>query len=183
MSDLGLSQAPPICRVSKDHWQSPSEIRALVNTLGPIGLDTCTAPNNPMGARLYFSVDNPAPSPEQWPIIGSGEVAWQNHPYSKNKEWCQAFLAYVRRLHVEQPNAHAILLGPASLGTTWWKFMAEHCTVLAVWDKRIGFINPESGDGVEGNMYGSCFFYFGPYPDRFASIWQPRATILQGFFA
>jgi hypothetical protein len=182
--------APPLCRSSKDHWQTPGarkptkrnpypiDIRKLIQSLAPIGLDTCTSPDNPMGAQNFFTVDNPAPNPKDWPVIKEGEQVYQNHPYSANGAWCEAFLQYWDRYFVTPTSVHGQVLANASSGTRWFEKLSKVADAIAFLNSRVAFFDPVAKTTVSGNLWGTAVWYFGDDTESFKSIWAPHATIV-----
>jgi len=80
-------------------WVTPLDCRRLLAQLGPLKLDVCTNPDNPMGAEQFYtsSVNG---LEQSWQC---GGLVWCNHPWSRkdsplwvNKAVCEGELVHKR---------------------------------------------------------------------------------------
>jgi len=71
----------------RDDWQTPPRVLDVVRRHAPIGLDACTAPDNPTGALMHYTeADDGLALP--WRIRELAEpLVWCNPPYSNSKDW------------------------------------------------------------------------------------------------
>lgn len=72
-----------------------SSLVELVNAIssGKIFLDPCASIDNNTGAEFFYSVDNPAPAPEEWRFCEEGLV-FVHPPHITTDEWINASLKY-----------------------------------------------------------------------------------------
>lgn len=164
-----------------DCWRTPPEILALVRELGPIGLDPCTAPDNPTGAKAGYTVDEPAPAHGgDWSLEGTapGDVTYCNWPYSINGVWARRVIEHAA---VAVPQGrHVIGLANASVGSAWFGEITRAATATCLTDQRLKFLDPLPPHApTQGNQWGTGIWYFGPEPDRFAAIFSRIGTITQ----
>ena len=136
-------------------YETPQHVLDKVRAVGAIGLDPCTAEDNPTRARKFYTVKNPAPSPDLWPALNAFEICFVNPPYADNASWLQAVIDYKRP---------TVCLWNASVGTRWWNKAIEACHDFVFWGKRIAYLNPATKQKVCGNNFGSALFLFRPSP-------------------
>lgn len=136
-------------------WQTPPELVERVARYfgGEVPFDVCTAPNNPTGAKHFFTEADDALI-RQWPR------RWYcNPPYGKaltKGGWlekiadegskCDQGLVLVSAARWEQHQMQ--------------KFLAAARAICYV-RKRVDFIRADAGEPVSGNTYANMFVLFG----------------------
>lgn len=150
-----------------DTWRTPPEVLDRVRRLGPIGLDPCTAPDNPVGAPVFFTEldDGLARS---WAGFG---LVFCNPPYS------QLRAAWGLKIAREGLRAEIVSLVPARTETEWFR---EACwssaSAVCFWYGRLTFVGGEASA-----PFPSALPYHGPRPEAFARAFEDdgRVVMLQ----
>ena len=160
----------------RDDWRTPAEVLDRVRELAPIGLDPCTAYDNPTGAAIW------AVAPGAWPdramplsarIDGlklfwaancpRGSLVYCNPPYSRGE--LAAWAGKCR--HESGQGAEVIALLPVDTSTQWWhdSCVPSLADAVCFWRGRLTFV------GAPGPAsFPSALIYWGSRPNRFADV-------------
>lgn len=167
----------------KDCYRTPPEILDLVRMVGPIGLDPCTAVDNPTGARVGYTIESPAPTDgAKWSLGGTspGDVTYCNWPYSANGVWVDRLLAHAA---IAVPlGYHVIGLANASVGTEWFDKITSAAQATCFVTNRLAFLaglppHPRQ----PGNQWGTGIWYLGNEPEKFADIFSSIGHVMQRY--
>ena len=147
-----------------DEWYTPIDhIEAARVVLGGIDLDpaSCAYANQTIRAKTFYDKEADGLAHE-W----RGRV-WLNPPYS------QPLAAQFGAKLIEEYEAGrviaAVMVQNASTDTGWFHDLAAKCWICLT----RGRINFDREDGESAaNRYGQAFFYLGPEPKRFVSIFK-----------
>lgn len=195
----GMAEYPQQLLSSKDQcWQTPTWFLTLVRQVAAIALDPATAPNNPTGARRFYTEeDNGLLLP--WPKTG---LVFVNPPYGrhlsgpvcpvkpitrKDKKtgavWVEGFgTGWAEKM--ASHDGEGLYRTPARPDTVWWKRMHSGCDWACLWSSktlgaRINFVNAHGGK-VNGSTFPNCIFYKGPNKAKFAEVFGPHGTLVPG---
>ncbi len=100
--------------------------------MGPIGLDPCSLPDNPTGARVWYTK---ATAPyNRLAIPEPGEVSFVNPPYSEITDWMETLSVVSCGLW------EVVALVPARTDTRWWhESVAGKASAICFWKGRLVF--------------------------------------------
>lgn len=102
---------------------------------GEIGLDPCTEPSNPTGAKAFFCPPQDGLL-EDWPSAGG--VAFVNPPFSQLRAWTDAVIARAGQGH------EIIMLTPADSTTAYFAALTRAADIAAPMRKRCAFSSPDA---------------------------------------
>jgi phage N-6-adenine-methyltransferase len=167
-----LDKEPP----DGDCWQTPDTedfpILSLVKQMfgGQIGLDPCTVPTNPTGAKHYFTMRDNCLW-QSW--AGLGHV-FVNPPFSRPVPFLEKMNAEYRSGHIES----AIVLLPSRCRQDRAAGMLlRQSDASCLWNERINYIDAATQRLVRGANFASSLDYFGPDADRFEAIFCPWGEV------
>lgn len=153
-------------------WQTPPAFLDVVRELGPIGLDPCTTPANPVGAKLFF---HPLPSECACDATKDGlESPWHdmglvfcNPPYGRGLgAWSAKMRDEAKR------GAEIVGLLPARTDTKWWQAITT-ADAVCFWRGRLKFVGAPSAA-----PFPSAVPYWGPRPAKFRRVFEPHGWVV-----
>lgn len=163
MADLDacMSSANP-------NWCTPPEFLAVVREMGPIGLDPCTTPDNPVGADCYYhpldmrcddlAVHEGDGLSLPWTAAG---LVFANPPYGRGLG------AWSAKMRDEgKRGAEIIGLLPARTDTKWWQAITT-ADAVCFWRGRIKFVGAKNAA-----PFPSAVPYWGPRAHEFRRIFE-----------
>jgi len=188
-------------------WQTPSYILDLVRLVFPIGFDPASAPENPTGARLFWSPTTPErvgagvhaglcglsdPWPEDLP--GFVNPPWGAHLGKPGKVDPGKIVKREGRVlgrgvgwaeKIARHRGELISLVPTRTDSSWFDRIHEAQHLRLDWRSatlrsRIQFIDPETGKVRGGNNSAVTFFYRGPRWRLFAAVFGAHGRLLPG---
>ena len=165
-----------------DSWCTPRRIVTLLHRLGPVKLDPCSNPDSIVGAKVeWYGQQYDGPRRNRFAVnglampwhnvVGRGEVAYSNPPYSAKPEW-------TRKISEEASLArysHFVSLVPADTDTAWFQdYGIGTAKAILFLRGRLRFY----GDRDSTARFPSAMFYWGPSEARFRRIfgeegWMP----------
>lgn len=157
-------------------WQTPDSFLELVRQVGPIALDPCTSPENPVGAEFFCSPvtvqddqGRPVVAPysdglqRRWADFTPWGLAFCNPPYGRSLG------AWAAKITSEaQAGCEIIALVPSRTDTKWFHLMTDHMTSLLLWKGRLTFKGAPAPA-----PFPSAVFYFGKNWARFYEVFGP----------
>ena len=149
-----------------DNWRTPEDFLQRVRGFAPIGLDPASTPDNPTGARDWFTPEVDGLS-RSW--LGHG-VVYLNPPYSTAKDWTQKAFAEASR------GAEILLLTPARPGTRWYRSLQQHARATIEIKGRLRFVGAPSSA-----PFPSALSYLGERLDRFVDTFGDRGRVIVHF--
>lgn len=170
----------------KQDWLTPELALDVVRKVAPIGLDPCTHPSNPTGAREFYCLENGQDgSILDW-NVRSDELMFINSEYgSALPRWCN-------RVATEASKGKQLIqLMPARTDTEHWLTATDTADAFALWKGRITFdefvdgkrtprINAKTGR-PDPAPFPVVFIYSGCNPSVFCEAFTPHAQVhLQG---
>ena len=191
-------------------WRTPPWFLDLVRRSSPngrIALDPATHWSNPTGADLIFSPVGPGLMPAVWAgpcglrgswARGPDDLRFTNPPYGDHLsgEVDPDRILYrtdkVTRVRIPTgvgtgwaarialDAGPGITLVPNRTETEWWGrlFHASHLILFP--DRRIPFVDAQTGKVGESPNHGSTVFYRGTRPDLFAQAFAPIGILNPG---
>lgn len=151
-----------------DGWLTPEWVLDLVREFGPIGLDPCTEESNPTGAQHFYTEHGLHVS---WHDQGN---VWVNSPYGHAlSKWAAKTCREAEYIG----GASMFSLTPARPETLWFGQLWDTADACAFFRKRIKFWHP-SKPNAKQPAFPNAMFYFGPFNDRFRSIFEPSARVV-----
>ena len=144
----------------KNNWATPSDIVYKINLSlilsrkhpqeKALSLDVAASGCNAKASR-YFN-ENDDGLKQSWRCLN---YWWCNPPFKRIQE-------FLEKAHAEFEKGHeGIFLVPNSAETQWFrKYITDHNLPRLVWQKRIAFIDPDTGKPATGNVGGSCLVAF-----------------------
>jgi phage N-6-adenine-methyltransferase len=149
----------------KDDWRTPENLLQRVRGFAPVGLDPASAPDNPTGARLWFTPEVDGLS-RSW--CGHG-VVYLNPPYSglKEKKWSQKAVAEAGR------GAEILMLTPARPGAGWYRSLQEHARATIELQRRLRFVG-----ALSSAPFPSALSYFGERLHRFVETFGDLGRVI-----
>lgn len=131
--------------MSKDNWETPWDMIDVINKDYPIGLDVCTdGVNAKCSVYLTDSLDLP------WKMfLPSDKYVWCNPPYSNVQPWVDKII---------KSRLPTLLLVNASTSAKWFHDILNVASEMWVIRGRIAFIDPETGEPVNGNDRSQVLF-------------------------
>ena len=145
--------------MANDSWATPQRVfDRIVEVIGlEPGLDVAATRENTK-APLYISEKSNGLS-RDWSMGGGNNVAWCNPPYSNPAPWC----AYASE-QARTKNMFIVGLLPDDRSTKWYQEHIEgEASICWVPNKRISFVNPETGLLQGGNPKGSVIPLWTPW--------------------
>lgn len=140
-------------------WVTPSKI---INSLGPIALDPCTWPDNPVGALTFYTIkDNGLVLP--WSPLGLNYV---NPPYGRHQIlWVKKAIAEYLR------DCESILLIPSRTDTKLWSdWIFPTAKAVCFVKGRIKFVDPATRKQTKNpSTFPSALVYYGKDVESFKS--------------
>lgn len=150
-------------------------IEAAREVMGCIDLDpaSCEKANETVKADLIFDKSCNGLN-YHW----SGNV-WCNPPYSRGN--MPLFVEkIINCLDYEfHPITQCCLLCNAQAAAKWFHKALNNCDAMLIFDKRISFIDGETGKPKKGNDRSQVMFYFGRYSARFYRVFKKYGTVVQ----
>lgn len=139
----------------KDDWQTPTEVLDVVRVMAPIGLDPCTTPDNPVGARRFYT-----------PVDDGLRLAWGpdglvfvNPPYGRQiRAWVE------KCVREAEHGVEIVALLPARTDTAWWR-IACRADALCFWTGRLAFVGAD-----HPAPFPSVLAYWGDRRKRFVAL-------------
>jgi phage N-6-adenine-methyltransferase len=120
---------PALLSSVKHDWRTPDEVLSLVRRLGCIDLDPATAPDNPTGARrFYTAADNGLR--QSWESTG---IVYCNPPYGR------ALGPWAKKMRDEGSRNEIVALLPARPDTRWFQEYVTTASALCFWRGRMTF--------------------------------------------
>lgn len=188
----------PLLSSERFDWQTPAWFLDLVRAVAPIGFDPCTAASNPTGARLFavqeveqlddgsgFFVSSCGLS-DAWPILDGDELVFANPPYgaqlsgdvdpdtehTKRGKLIGRGSGWGKRI-AEYDGGTVIALVPSRTDAEWWGRLWHASDVIVFWKSpergaRISFVDPLTGEPVDGSNIASCVFLRSTNPTHVA---------------
>lgn len=131
--------------MSKDNWETPWDMIDVINKDYPIGLDVCTdGVNAKCSVYLTDSLDLP------WKMfLPSDKYVWCNPPYSNVQPWVDKII---------KSRLPTLLLVNASTSAKWFHDILNVASEMWVIRGRIAFIDPDTGEPVNGNDRSQVLF-------------------------
>jgi phage N-6-adenine-methyltransferase len=163
----------------RDYWETPQYLVNQVSNLlfCDFVLDPCSTDKNKKG-DFYIPewVDG---LQEDWRCLLAGLVTdeysfcpavWVNPPFSKLDQWVD------KVIHESSKNGLLIcMLHPDTPDPAWYQKIEKHCFMQLVPDKRINFVDPETGKEKSGVNFPSCISVFNAWPKN--NVQRIRFTI------
>lgn len=156
----GAARRAPLLSSASEHWCSPRMIVDRVRKIrGAIGLDPCSNAGSIVGAIVAWILARDGDSlARSWAGFG---LVYVNPPFGR------AIAAWAAKLAREAAAGVEIVgLVPARLETEWWATIREHFDVVVL-DRRIAFIDPETGEEGDQAPFPVAMIYAGPDPEAF----------------
>ncbi len=130
---------------------TPSYVLEPIRTaLGGIGLDPCTEPDNPTGARQFYHLPQDGCS-----LPWDAESVFCNPPYGEAKD------RWVHRCIEEGKRRKVVLLIPAHTETRTFQEALRACTSVVLVKARLRFGVLRENGRQEAASHGSAIFAFG----------------------
>ena len=145
-------------------WQTPDEVLDLVRSVGPIGYDPCTTPDNPTGAR-WVSAPPLDGLTSRW---GLWELIYVNPPYGRELPKWTAKCA-----REGTAGSEIILLVPARTDTVWFHRDIRQAHRVCFWKGRMRFKGAASSA-----PFPSLLAYWGQRPERFTEVFASRGVVV-----
>lgn len=179
--------------IHNEHYTPGYIIEAAREVLGGISLDpaSCAAAQGIVQADYYFTAEDDGltihwgPSgldldyrPDPWTV-------WLNPPYGRrdkwidpktgavkekgpynSKEWTKKLIAEYDKGNIDA----AILLVNAANGSAWFRPLLDRFPIC--YPRRIKFIDGRTMEPQKQPMYANALVYMGPYPGRFAAVFD-----------
>lgn len=149
----------------KTDWQTPEHLLDCVRDYfgGPIPLDPATSPGNPTKALEFFTEEDDGLSWDWHP------QAFVNPPYGKAiRQWLMGTAQQATN------DAEIIALLPcARWEQGYFHDFLDHVDALCFIRKRVSFVNPKTGDRVNGNPYANMFAGLNTDWSRFVRAFSP----------
>lgn len=162
---MGLNKA--LFSSERGDWQTPDHIVEAVKAFygGSIDLDPCTSPDNPVGAKLFYTKDDDG-LVKEWPI---GAKVYINPPYGR------AIGPWVAKA-IHHPGEVVMLL-PARTDTKWFqKIFDERLASYAFLRGRLTFKGANASAPFPSVLvYWSYVF---PRHGAFADTFEGKAVVL-----
>jgi hypothetical protein len=175
-----VGRLPGVSARDSDSWYTPAAYLEAARTAlgGAIYLDpyTSDAANQRVGAAVTYTLENPAPAGELWPV---GPSCWMNPPYSgalvltASEQFVSAFQA--RRFE------RGIVLVNNATETRFFGLLLRAAAAVCFTDHRISFDSLD-GKRISGNTRGQAFFYFDRQRARakeFAAAFAPFGPVMR----
>ncbi len=182
MSDLDILDEPkeigdklaPLMSSANPNWETPPEFLAVVREMGPIRLDPCTTPENPVGAEFWYHPIE-MPCDHVAAHIGDGlSLGWSceglvycNPPYGRGLgAWSAKMRDEAKR------GAEIIGLVPARTDTKWWCAVTT-ADAVCFWKGRIKFVGAK-----HAAPFPSAVPYWGPRAAEFRRIFERHGWVV-----
>lgn len=133
----------------RDCWRTPGFIFNYYNHLYGFTTDVAASADNKL-CRDYISIETNALESE-W-----GDINFCNPPYSNIMPWVKKAIVQMIK------GKFTLMLIPDDMSASWFKAAWLNCTEMHMINKRVAFINAETGNPVSGNNKGSVVFIFDP---------------------
>lgn len=148
----------------KDEWLTPECVLERVRKLGPIDLDPCTTPENPVGAyEFYTAVDDGLDF--DW----HHERVFINPPYSRVALWVER----AWQEHCYWSN-EIVCLTPARTDTRWWHSFVKDCAdAVCFWKGRLKFSGHKNSA-----PFPSAVVYYGHRPGVFKEAFEDKGWVV-----
>ncbi len=161
------------------NWQTPPGFLDVVRRMGPIGLDPCTTPDNPVGAgSFYHALPTDCKVCAEIPPAGDGlALSWvspvgHSWPAPKGLVFCnppygRGLGAWSAKMRDEaKRGAEIIGLLPARTDTKWWQDVTS-ADAVCFWRGRLKFVGAP---------------HAAPFPSA-VPYWGPRAVEFRRIFS
>jgi phage N-6-adenine-methyltransferase len=138
-----------------DEWQTPPELfNAISGFVGPFDLDPCCTRDNSLcdiGAFVDEGIDG---LEETWALKSTGVTrVFMNPPYSRGNidKW-------VKKAAEEASTGKVVVAGLIKLdpSTKWWQDHVQQAAVILFCDRRVRFIDPDTGKPGGSPTFPSC---------------------------
>lgn len=126
-----MDRLAPLMSSAKDDWQTPDCVLDRVRMIAPIGLDPCTAEDNPVGARWFYTPEDDGLSKSWWTKVENHELIYVNPPYGRG---IGAWVDKCREAAKVYDRVVALL--PARTDTKWFPWDAD---AICFWRGRLKF--------------------------------------------
>jgi len=165
-----MSSLPPTLQSAKtggnDNWLTPEDLLQRARRFAPIGLDPASTPDNPTGARDWFTPEVDGLS-QSW--RGHG-VVYLNPPYSTAREWTQKSVAEAMRA------VEVLMLTPARPGARWYRSLQQHARATIELQRRLQFVGAPSAA-----PFPSALSYLGERLHRFVETFGDLGRVIVHF--
>lgn len=143
-------------------WITPERVLAPVRAYfgGSIDLDPATEPNNPTGARRFFTEAD-----DGLTRLWQGDV-FLNPPYGRELEHWASKIYFQAAV-----GTHLIaLLPPTRTETAYWQqhIFNRHLSAVCFIRKRLAFLRPD-GSKAGANVYSSALYLYNGKVQKFAN--------------
>lgn len=154
------------------NWETPDSFLDVVRQMGPIGLDPCTTPANPVGAAQFF---HPVPCECDCGATGDGlalpwtdrGLVFANPPYGRGLgAWSAKMRDEAKR------GAEIIGLLPARTDTKWWAAITT-ADAICFWRGRLKFKGAPSAA-----PFPSAVPYWGVCPNKFRRVFEKHGWVV-----
>lgn len=154
---------------ARDDWQTPAVVLERVRRIGPIGLDPCTAGDNPTDARKIFClVDDGLVRPwatQPW-LDG---LVYVNPPYSQMASWAEKIATEAGA------GPEIVSLVGARIDARWFYRLAwDTARAVCFWKGRLRFVGAASSA-----PFPSAIVYHGPRPFRFEEAFHDAGHVVR----
>lgn len=152
---------------------TPESLLQIIRVHAPIMLDPCTIAENPVGAKIFYTIHEDGLK-QAWAPKTPG-LAWCNPPFSRGElpRWADKAVVEAKR----RTDREIMVLTPGDLGTQWASVLHGAAQAIAHMHGRIAFIRP---DGVyeTGAKQSSAVWYFGERAQRFQRVFEAHANVV-----
>lgn len=136
---------------SKQDWQTPPDLFALLNAEFRFTLDAAASDKNHLCTRYITEAENALTAD---PI---DDVIFCNPPYGRGMlDWAEAFARWA------VAGSTVVALVPNATETAWFEHMWAWSTECRFLAPRVRFVDPATGKPGNSNTAGSCIFIYRP---------------------
>ena len=125
-------------------------LEPIREVLGGIGLDPCTEPDNPTGAKTFYHL----------PMDGCA-LPWDEPTVFCNPPYGEARNRWVEKCISESPHRKIVLLIPSHTETRVFQRAIAHCSSVLLVQARLRFGVLRENRRQEAASHGSAIFGFG----------------------
>lgn len=153
----------------KHDWGTPELVLDLVRRLGPIALDPCTSPDNPVHANLYYTEEDNGLK-ATWPSLG---LAYVNPPYGRElPKWVGRCVREGWLIAEGKSQLSIVLLTPNRPDTRWYDVLEREASAYCEVRGRLKFKGAK-----DPAPFPSAFHYWGNNPHKFCDVFQDLGRV------
>ena len=148
-------------------WETPSEVLDRVRLVGPIALDPCTSPKNPVGAAKWVAPPDDGLE-TSWATEAAGGLVYVNSPYGRDlPRWASKYAVEALM------GAEIVMLTPSRTDTQWFRRMWDASQAVCFWSGRIRFAGAD-----HGAPFPSALWYSGPRCGAFMTAFSDVGRVV-----